>query len=120
MKILDREQTRSGLAIWQIRQLTAYLEEKLCDDISLDDLSRLVGLSSFHFCRAFKQAIGVPPYHWILTKRIERTKSLLTATNRHITDIALACGFSSSQHLSATFNKMTGMTPTQYRAVNKW
>src|ERR1700739_821658 len=53
---------RGGLATWQMRSVTKYIEEHLGEQISLVTLAKLVRLSQAHFSRAFKQSFGVPPH----------------------------------------------------------
>src|ERR1700730_1843682 len=52
---------RGGLAAWQQRVVTTYIEEHLAEPIALATLAELAGLSPYHFCRAFKQSFGLPP-----------------------------------------------------------
>ena len=44
--------------------MTGYIEEHLAEPISLATLAELVGLSTYHFCRAFKQSVGMPPHRY--------------------------------------------------------
>jgi AraC family transcriptional regulator len=68
---------RGGLAAWQQRIVTAYIDEHLSKQISLATLAQLVRLSRHYFCRAFKQSFGVPPHRYQINRRIERAKVLL-------------------------------------------
>jgi AraC family transcriptional regulator len=111
--------SKGGLAPWQVRRAREYLETNLDKDIGLEDLSRLLGLSSFHLCRAFKQSTGLPPHRYLMARRIERAKELLATSGLPLTEIALACGFGSSQHFAAAFRKATGLTPSEYRRQRK-
>jgi len=72
-------QIRGGLACWQRRIVTAYTEEHLADDIYIETLAKLVDLSRWYFCRAFKQSFGVPPHQYHILRRIECAKQLLMA-----------------------------------------
>jgi AraC-like DNA-binding protein len=110
-----REAARGGLAPWQVKRATDYMEEHLADDFRLEDLSRLLDLSTFHLCRAFKQSTGLPPHRWRLARRIERARELLEGTNRSVTDIAAAVGYDDPSQLAAVFRKALGVTPTGYR-----
>jgi AraC family transcriptional regulator len=113
-----------GLSNRQVRHIFDYIDENLERDLKLADLAELLDLSQFHFSHLFKQSIGIAPYQYILQQRIERAKQLLKqpvrfapgATPLAITDIALACGFSSHSHFSQQFRQVTGTTPKAYRA----
>jgi AraC family transcriptional regulator len=107
--------TRGGLAAWQQRTATAYIEEHLSEAISLETLAKLVRLSPYYFCRTFKQSFGVPPHRYHSNRRIERAKELLTERKQSVTDVALAVGFGETSSFSAAFRKATGVTPTEYQ-----
>jgi AraC family transcriptional regulator len=106
---------RGRLACWQVRRVCAYLDDNIANDVALQDLAALVGLSPSHFCRAFAVSLGMPPHRWFMARRIERARDLLSASPMAITEIALACGFASSQHFASAFRKAIGTTPTAYR-----
>jgi AraC family transcriptional regulator len=105
---------RGGLAAWQQRILTDYIEENLAEQIPLATLARLVQLSPYHFCRAFKQSFGVPPHRYHTGRRIERAKTLLAKPGYSVTDIGMTVGFSETSSFTAAFRKATSMTPTAY------
>jgi len=106
---------RGGLAAWQERTVTAYIEEHLAEQIPLATLAQLVRLSSYYFCRAFKQSFGVPPHRYHVNRRIEHARSLLAKPASSVTEVGLAVGFSETSSFTAAFHKTTGLTPTAYR-----
>jgi AraC family transcriptional regulator len=106
---------KGGLAAWQQRTVTAYIEEHLAEPISLGTLARLVGLSSYYFCRAFKQSLGLPPHRYHNRRRIEHAKLLLAKPAPSVTDVGLTVGYSETSSFTAAFHKTTGITPTAYR-----
>jgi AraC family transcriptional regulator len=105
---------RGGLAAWQQRVLVDYIEENLAQRISLMELAKLVRLSPYHVCRAFKQSFGVPPHRYHTSRRIERAKSLLAKPGCSVTEISLEIGFSETSSFSSAFRKATGLSPTAY------
>ncbi len=105
-----------GLPHRQLSQVLDYIHDHLDQDIRLADLATLLDMSQFHFSHLFKQAIGTPPYQYLLQQRIERAKQLLKESDRSIMDIAFLCGFNSHSHLSKQFRQLTGVTPKAYRA----
>jgi len=109
-----RSAVRGGLAGWQQRIATAYIEDHLADPISLADLAELVGLSTYHFCRAFKQSFGIPPHRYHTSRRIDRAKTLLATPAPSVTKIGLTVGFSETSSFTAAFRKATGLTPSAY------
>lgn len=107
--------TKGGLAAWQQRTVTAYIEDHLAEPISLATLARLVSLSPYYFCRAFKQSLGMPPRRYHNSRRIEHAKTLLAKPAPSVTDIGLTVGYSETSSFTAAFHKTTGVTPTAYR-----
>jgi AraC family transcriptional regulator len=106
---------RGGLAAWQQRIVSAYIEEHIAAQIPLATLAHSVRLSPYHFCRAFKRSFGVPPHRYHNARRIEHAKMLLAQPARSVTEIALKVGFSETSSFTAAFRKTTGTTPTAYR-----
>jgi AraC family transcriptional regulator len=104
-----------GLAPWQQRTVTTYIEEHFAQRISLATLANLVRLSPYYFCRAFKQSFSVPPRRFHGSRRIEHAKALLAKPASSVTEIGLTVGFSETSSFSAAFRKATGLTPTAYR-----
>jgi AraC family transcriptional regulator len=105
---------KGGLAAWQQRIVTAYIDEHLSEQVPLATLARLARLSTFHFCRAFKQSFGVPPHRYHTNQRIEKAKVMLAERRNSVTEIGLAVGFSETSSFTAVFRKITGQTPSRY------
>ena len=74
-------------------------------------LASVSGVSEAHFARSFKQAFGVPPHRYLLTRRIERATALLRDTDLSITDIAFQTGWESLGTFGRTFRDITGESP---------
>jgi transcriptional regulator GlxA family with amidase domain len=79
-------------------------------------LARVSHVSEAHFSRSFKEAFGVPPHRYLLTRRIERATALLRDTDLPILDIALQTGWNSLGTFGRTFRDITGESPTALRA----
>jgi AraC family transcriptional regulator len=110
----EQVQIRGGLAAWQERVVTTYIDEHLAEQIPLATLAQLVRLSTYYFCRAFKQSFGVPPHRYHIQQRIEQAKILLAGRKHSVTEVGLALGFSETSSFTATFRKITGQTPSGY------
>jgi AraC family transcriptional regulator len=106
---------RGGLASWQMRAVTACIEEHLNEQISLITLAQLARLSLHHFCRAFKQSFGIPPHGYHLRRRMQQAKLLLSDRATSITQVSLILGYSNISSFSLAFRKITGQTPSQFR-----
>ena len=79
-------------------------------------LARVSAVSEGHFARSFKEAFGIPPHRYLLTRRIERAKALLRDTDLPITEIAFQTGWSSLGTFGRTFRDVTGESPGELRA----
>lgn len=82
----------------------------------VERLASVSGVSEAHFARSFKEAFGVPPHRYLLTRRIERAKALLRDTNTPIIEIALDTGWNSLGTFGRVFRDVTGESPTELRA----
>ena len=74
-------------------------------------LASVSGASQAHFARSFKEAFGVPPHRYLLTRRIERAMALLRETDLAITEIAFQTGWNSLGTFGRTFRDVTGEIP---------
>ena len=79
-------------------------------------LARVSGVSAAHFARSFKEAFGVPPHRYLLTRRLERAKALLRDTDLPIIEIAFQTGWNSLGTFGRVFRDVTGQSPTEMRA----
>jgi transcriptional regulator GlxA family with amidase domain len=78
-------------------------------------LARVSGVSEAHFARSFKEAFGVPPHRYLLTRRIERAMALLRDTDLSITQIAFDTGWESLGTFGRTFRDVAGASPGAIR-----
>jgi len=98
-----------------IRRVLNYIERHPNASIPVDALAKTAGLSTSRFKVKFAQVTGFPPAEYILRRRIDRAKEMLQTGEMTVTEIALALGFSSSQHFATVFRRFTRQTPTEYR-----
>lgn len=85
------------------------------EDWPVRRLARVSGVSPAHFARSFKQAFGVPPHRYLLTRRIERATTLLRDTDLSITEIAFQTGWGSLGTFGRIFRDITGEAPGAVR-----
>jgi AraC family transcriptional regulator len=105
----------SGLSASQIRLVIDYMESHLDEKTTIAELAKLVDLTRFHFIRSFKQSVGVPPHQFMIQRRVERAKEMLTGRSHSIADVAAQTGFNSSIQLSRAFRRVVGVTPSEFR-----
>jgi AraC family transcriptional regulator len=104
-----------GLSRARIRRLLDYIEQHLGEDLSLEAMAAEVELSPLYLVRAFRAAVGQSPHQYVVSRRVEHARRLLSGTATPIADIALAAGFSSQSHLSNWFRRIVGVSPAAYR-----
>ena len=81
----------------------------------VERLARVSGVSEAHFARSFKQAFGLPPHRYLLTRRIERAMAMLRDTDLAITEIAFRTGWESLGTFGRTYRDITGESPSATR-----
>jgi AraC-like DNA-binding protein len=106
---------RAGLSPGRAHRICEYIKSNLDQNISLEALAKMAGLSLNHFARAFKQTVGMPPHYYVLQRRIEHAQHMLRNTDLPMSEIALSAGFSDQSHLSRHFRRITGMSPSVVR-----
>ena len=106
---------RGGLAPWQVRKVSAYIEATLDSTISTATLAGLIKLSVYHFCRAFRASFGESPQTHVMRRRVERAQSLMLRTALSLAQIAIECGLSDQAHLSKSFRRFVGESPGAWR-----
>jgi len=96
-----------------VRLSREYLEEHAEENVTLTALARCAGLSAFHLCRVFREAVGMTPHAYQTQVRVRRAKSLLRA-GLPITQAAAEAGFYDQAHLNRHFKRVLGVTPGRY------
>lgn len=114
--LLRQHKAQAGTAGGPMEKVQAHIDAQLPGTLALEQLAEVAGMSLFHFCRVFRDSLGVTPHQYILARRMEQAKRLLWINSGlSMLEIALACGFGSSSHFSAQFKRHTGQTPLQWQ-----
>ena len=109
------QRARGGLAPWQIRKLITYIDVNLDRTITTRCLAEVARLSSFHFCRAFRDSFGDSPHGYVIRRRMERAQGLMLTTNSSLGQIAAECGLADQAHFNKLFRKFAGESPGAWR-----
>jgi AraC family transcriptional regulator len=112
---MSAPQFRGGLSSLQMRRATELLEAHLDGDIALQQVAEACELSVSHFSRAFKQTFRTPPYRWLIERRVDRARDLMTNSRLPLADIAIRCGFADQSALNRSFKRIHGVTPGIWR-----
>lgn len=122
MRLTRSEMRRAkvnALPKWRLRRVEQHIAAHFERSISLSELAGVAGLSRMHFAAQFRAATGYRPREYLLSHRIEQAKSMLTASERPLAEIALAVGFSTQAHFSTVFKRISGQTPARWRAASR-
>lgn len=102
-----------------IRRIDEFIDENLDKAISLKALAAIAGYSVFYFTRLFKLQTGQTPYRYVIARRVEKAKTLLSSRNITVLEVAWTVGFQSPSHFAKAFFKHTGVSPSDYRRHRK-
>lgn len=97
----------------RLRTVISYIDAHLDENLTLDRLARETGLKRSHFASAFRLATGQSPRQYVIRRRVDAARELLSARAGPISEIAYRTGFAHQSHLSRAIRKLTGMTPRE-------
>jgi AraC-like DNA-binding protein len=106
---------RGGLAPRALRRVRDYIDEHVTENIRLETLAQVAGLSRCHFARAFKQSVGIAPHAYLMQRRLARAERLLVESDFPLCQIALDSGFGDQSTFSRYFRRNFGVTPRSFR-----
>jgi AraC family transcriptional regulator len=110
--------SRGRLPAAALRRVTDYVEENLAQSLTLDEISAVAHMSPFHFSRLFKASTGLSPHRYVVGRRVERAKGLLTKTGLPLHEVARLAGFTDQSHLAKHFRRQLGVTPRRFRTIS--
>lgn len=101
--------------ITQLKPVLEYVEAHFSEPLTLDELSKIIGMNPKYFCRFFNSITQQTPMNYVNYYRIEQAANLLSNTNMSVTEVGLECGFNDTGHFVKTFKKHKNITPKQYQ-----
>ena len=110
----DREE-RLTMPGHKLRLVLSYVEDNLAGDLRLPELAAVAGLGMSQFKRVFRDAVGVPVHQYVIERRLERAKALLSDKSLPVGQIAIEAGFAHQSHLARHLRRATGLPPARYR-----
>lgn len=107
--------SRTNQIVEKIQHICTYIQENCDQDITLDQISKLSGFSSYYFSRSFKQATTFNFVEYLSLQRVKRVQSLLIDSNIPITEAAYQAGFKSLSSFNRVFRHYNGCSPSEYK-----
>ncbi len=101
----------------KLRTVLKYIRENFYENITLDDMASVSGLSRKYFCKFFKDMTGTTPVSYLMAYRVERAARKLLGSDLSVTQIALDCGFSDTSYFIKIFKSYRGVSPREYRKM---
>jgi AraC-like DNA-binding protein/ligand-binding sensor protein len=98
-----------------IAKARAFITTHLTEEISLGDVARAAGMSSFYFCKNFKKATGLTFTAYLARMRVETVKHLLLNPHKRVSEAAYEAGFQSLSQFNRVFHRIAGLAPSAYR-----
>jgi AraC-like DNA-binding protein len=102
------------VAIWKARK---FIEEHSSEELSLKKVARAVNMNANHLSENFKQVTGINFVEYVARTRFKPACALLRNSNLRVSEIAFAAGFQSLSQFNRVFKRLSGKSPTQYRAT---
>lgn len=103
----------------RLQRVMDYVESRLGENISLDDLASQACLSPFHFSRLFREATGSSPHRYLTERRIVSAQQMIVSGGISLAEVALDTGFGSQANFCRAFRKATGVSPKAYRELHR-
>jgi AraC family transcriptional regulator len=109
---------RGGLSARKQKLVVEHIEQHLAEQISLRALARLAKLSPYHFARAFRHSLGMPPHRYHMVRRMDRAQDLLLRSTLPVTQIGTRIGFRETSSFTRAYRRYAGVTPSEFRRQN--
>jgi AraC family transcriptional regulator len=100
-----------GLSGLRLKQVLAFIEEQLAEDLSLEQIAAVAGVSASHVKTLFRKAMGTPVHQYVIQRRVERAKELLMKDSLSMAEIAATAGFAHQSHMARHMRRVLGMPP---------
>ncbi len=118
-RLIDDRRNAGTIADRRLARVLEFIEHHFCDRITLDQLAVEAAVSRFHFVKLFRAKVGVTPWRYIISLRMNSAASLLRTSDLAIAEIAYACGYENVGHFTTAFSKQFGRSPSGYRRASQ-
>jgi AraC family transcriptional regulator len=107
----QKEKSNNGLVGRRLKRVLSYIEERLEEDISLAQIAAVAGISPSHLNALFRISMGLPVHRYLIQRRVERAKALMTQANLSMAEIAASAGFAHQSHMARLMRRELGLAP---------
>ncbi|MEZ5307531.1 MAG: AraC family transcriptional regulator [Pyrinomonadaceae bacterium] len=114
-----KQQKKGGLSGYRLRAVRDFINDNLENELTLGEMAEVAGLSRFHFTRAFRKSTGRTPRQYVIEKRVERAKQLLSRSDIPIVEVVFQTGFKNQSHFTSLFRRLTSITPAVWRSLER-
>jgi AraC family transcriptional regulator len=104
---------RGGFSGHKLKRVVAFIEDHTGDDLSLAAIAAVAGLSESHCKAAFRKSVGQPLHRYVVERRIERARALLSEGERSVSQVAAETGFAHASHLARHMKRLLGVSPSE-------
>ena len=114
----DRSRSgRNGAESGRIWKARNFIDEHADEELSLTEVAKAVDTSANYFSEKFKEAVGINFVKYVARARYEKAATLLGNGSLRVSEIAFAAGFQSLSQFNRIFKKLSGKSPSEYRAA---
>ncbi len=111
-----QERVKGGFSHPKIKQVLAFIEENLSNNLCLAAIATEAGVSLSHCKALFRQSVGMPIHQYVIRRRVERAVWLMREGKLSLSQIALESGFAHQGHLAMHMRRMLGVSPKEWQA----
>ncbi len=112
---VKKKQPQPDLSSSRIGGILQYINERLTEELSLDQIAAAVGISKYYLCRLFRTKVGMTVLEYIAHRRLSLAKEKLIMTELSVAQIAFSAGFCNTSHFCRLFKQQEGMSPNTFR-----
>ena len=111
-------QPQEILAGHRLKRVLSFIEDQLAEDLSLEQIADVAGVSCSHAKAIFRKAVGMPVHQYVIQRRVERARSLMMQDGLSMAEIAQAAGFAHQSHMARHMRRLLGASPMAVKRRN--
>ncbi|MDQ8203088.1 AraC family transcriptional regulator [Pelagicoccus sp. SDUM812003] len=117
-RLYHKSESTNAEALLRVAKVIGSIEDEFARPWKIEDFAAMAHMSRSNFMRVFRTATGQTPIDYLLNLRIQKSTTLLTRTNRPVSEIAFEVGFNDSNYFSRQFKRAHGTSPLSYRRAH--